>query len=99
MSLRVFWTKESEFTFNDNIDYLTKEWNSTAINNFLDRVDEVVENISKHPKLYPLHRKKTNIYKCVVNDHITLYYRIINKDRIDLITFWNTHQNPENLKS
>jgi len=97
MSYTIEWTDESEATLNENIEYLSDEWDLHAINNFLDRVDEVVENIASNPKLYAVHRKRDKVHKCVVNKHITLYYRIVNAKRVDLLSFWNTHQDPQKL--
>ena len=61
------------------------------------RVDAVIEIIRENPRAYPLH-KKENIHKCVINKHLSLYYRIVDKHRIDLLTFWNSHQNLDRLK-
>lgn len=97
MSFRVEWTKESEITFNENIEYLSNSWDLPSINTFLNRVDEVVETLEVNPKLYPVHRKKDQVHKCVLNNHITLYYRIAGKSRIDLLSFWNTHQDTDSL--
>ena len=98
MSYTANWTDESKITLNENIEHLSKTWNLSTINDFLDRVDEVVENIESNPKLYPVYRKKDKVHKCVVNKHITLYYKIVSASKIDLITFWNTHKDPEQLK-
>ena len=97
MRYTIEWTGESEATLNENIEYLSDEWDLFAINNFLDRVDEVVENIASNPKLYAVHRKQDKVHKCVVNKHITLYYRIVNTKRVDLLLFWNTHQDSKKL--
>ena len=69
-----------------------------TINNFFDRVDEAEAAISQNPNLYPVHRSSDQTHKCVLNKHITLYYRIVSSSQIDFITFWNTHKNPRNLK-
>jgi len=98
MSYDIQWTKESEVTFNQNIEYLLNSWDLININKFLTRVDEVVNSLKHNPKLYPVYSLNNKIRKCVINKHITLYYTIISKSRIDLISFWNTHQDPENLK-
>ena len=98
MSFLINWTDESKITFNENIEYLSREWDLIAINKFLDRVDDVVQSISHNPNLYPIYRRDDKIYKCVLNKHVTLFYQVINAERIDLITFWNTHQNPTNLR-
>ena len=98
MRFDVNWTKEAEITFNKNIKYLSTSWNLLTIINFLDRVDDTVETLRATPELYPLHRKKDNVHKCVLNKHVTLYYMIVSKSRVDLLSFWNTHQDPDSLK-
>ncbi|MCE7864385.1 MAG: hypothetical protein DYG99_12665 [Bacteroidetes bacterium CHB5] len=45
MSVRLNWTSESEKTFNQNLDYLSKEWDLPVLNGFLDRVEEALEHI------------------------------------------------------
>jgi plasmid stabilization system protein ParE len=98
MSVRINWTSESEKTFAENLEYLSREWDTVVLNNFLDRVEEVLETIKANPRLYTLHRPKENVHKCVVHERIVLYYRRVNDERIDLLTFWNTYRDPSQLK-
>jgi plasmid stabilization system protein ParE len=98
MSRTLRWTSESKRTFNQNLEYLAEGWNNQVINNFLDRVEEVLEKIKSNPELYPLHRPKDKVYKCVVHKRVVLYFRIVDTEHIDLLTFWNTYQNPDKLK-
>lgn len=98
MSYQVQWTPESKRTFNPNIEYLIREWDTQVTHNFLDRVDEVLGLIKHNPLLFPAHRPADNIHKCIVDKRIIVYYRIVDEQNIDLLTFWNTFQNPDNLK-
>ncbi len=95
MSYSINWTLESELTFYHNLEYLEKEWTYAVINEFLDRVDDVINKIKNNPKLYPLHRR--DVHKCIINERIILYYRVVDNKTIELLTFWNTYQNPESL--
>lgn len=56
MSRTLRWTLESKKTFEQNLEYLAKEWDNQVINNFLDRVEEVLEQIRSNPELYQQHR-------------------------------------------
>lgn len=98
MNLRINWTSESKKTFNQNLEYLSKEWNNVVMNGFLDRVEEVLGKIKSNPKLYPLHRPSENIHKCVIHERIILYDKVVDEEVIDLLTFWNTYQDPNKLK-
>ena len=98
MIVRINWTTESETTFNQNLDYLSKKWDVAVLNRFLDRVEEALERIQANPKLYPSHRPEDNVHRCVIHERIILYYRIVDDETIDLLTFWNTAQHPDKLK-
>ena len=98
MNRRLNWTSESEKTFNQNLEYLAKEWDNVVLNEFLDRVEAVLEKIKFNPRLYPQHKAESSIHKCVIHERIVLYYKIVDEEVIDLLTFWNTYQNPDRLK-
>lgn len=97
MNIRINWTSESEKTFNQNIEYLSKEWGSLVLNRFLDRVEEILDQVKSNPRLYPSHRPADNVHRCVIHERIILYYRIVDDSTIDLLTFWNTSQDPGKL--
>jgi hypothetical protein len=85
-------------TFDKNLEYLAEEWNNPVINNFLDRVEELLEKIRSNHELYSIHHPVDKVYKCVVHKRLILYYKIVDVSRIDLLTFWNTYQDPDKLK-
>ena len=98
MSYTLHWTPEAARTLKQNLDYLEEEWDEQVINNFLDRVEEVLENIKANPQLYPLHRPKDNVRRCAVHKRVILHYKIVDDMHIHLLTFWNTYQDPNKLK-
>lgn len=96
--MKVIWTPEAKETFNANIDFLLAEWGDKVTSDFLDRVDEVILNIKSNPRLYPVVKKEDQVHRCVVVKQISIYYRVVSNQQIDLITFWNNFKNPESLK-
>jgi plasmid stabilization system protein ParE len=97
MDYHVLWSNEAELTFENNLKYLERAWNTKTILEFIDRVDDILKKISSNPKLFPHYRKKDNIHKCVITRQITVYYKI-NKSSITLLTFWNTYQDDNQPK-
>ena len=95
--MRVHWTEEAAFSFNDNIAYLIREWNDSVVEDFIDKADEAISSISKHPTLHIVIDKKKRVHRCLVVKQISLFYRIMD-DRIELISFWNNYQDPKRLK-
>ena len=97
MSYSLKWMPRGEATFNQNIEYLEKEWNERVLRQFLNRVGTVLEIIRENPFLYPLHNPSKKIRKCVIHGRIILYYRT-KGNTVEILRFWNTYQNPDKLK-
>lgn len=96
MSYSIRWSPRAVDDISNQLDYIEQEWNRTVVNKFLNRIEDVLETITDNPKLFPLIHKKKAIHRCVINSHLVLYYRL-SGTQIELITFWNTSKNPENL--
>ena len=72
----IIWSPKAEKEFASNLEYLENNWSYKFILNYLDRVEEVLNNIYENPKMYMCIDKKRKIHKCVLNKQIVLYYRI-----------------------
>jgi hypothetical protein len=81
-----------------NMDYLAREWDNKVLYKFLDDIEKVLQKIKQNPNSYPLHKSSENVRKYKINRRIILYYKVVNDETIEPITFWNTYRNPENLK-
>lgn len=98
MSYEIIVTEEAESSFNLNMNYLLQEWDDKTIEQFLERVDHVINEIRKNPFTFSLYEYRSNIRRSVINKRIILYYRVIEDTKIELLAFRNTRNNPENLK-
>jgi len=58
--------------------------------------EEVLEQISLNPYMFPLSDKKKDVRRCVISEQTTLYYRFT-KEYIELISFRGNKMNPESL--
>jgi len=95
--MKVLWSTEAIYTFEQNITYLQNEWNEGVIESFINKVDDAIVLIGQNPLLFPTLNKKKQIHRCLVVKQITLYYKI-EGNQVHLLTFWNNYQNPKRLK-
>ena len=95
--MNIIWTKTAEKTHLKNLNYLEKEWSKSTILNYIEELDATIHRITINPNLFPHYNKRKEIHKCVLNKHLTLYYQV-KKNTIILLLFWNTNQNPNNIK-
>lgn len=79
------------------IIYLIEEWSLKIKNEFISKLDNVVEQIKNNPELFPKSNKGNNVRKCVVTKHTTLFYKF-DSNQIYILTIFDNRQNPDILK-
>lgn len=92
MAYEIVWSPKAERKFENIISWLQKNWTDREISNFVVRVNEVLDTISINPVLY---RKagKGKRREAVINKQVILLYSR-KKDKVELLTFFDTRQNP-----
>ena len=95
--MKVVWTPDAKDSYEQNIAYMAKEWNSVVIEKFILKIEEAIISIQKNPALYQFHNKRKKIRKCVVVKQISLYYRLT-ETHIEILLCRNNYQDPKKLK-
>ena len=99
MIYEVLWTNKAIKTAEDVVKYLREEWTQKEVDNFLDKVDDVIATIEINPKLFRASSKRANIHLVVLKRKTILVYQIRpQKKQIALLLFWNPKKNPKKLK-
>ena len=92
MRYEIVWLPQAEIRFEEITDYLRNKWSQKEVDNFIARVNEVIDIISETPDLYK-YSIKQKIYEAVVTSHNILLYRI-KGNKVELMTFFDTRQDP-----
>lgn len=95
MNYSVIWSPQSKESFENNIQRLLETWNEKEVSDFIDRVEEVLHLISKHPKIFR-YLPGQDAYRCVIVKPVSLFYRLRN-GQVELLTFWDNRMDPEKL--
>jgi len=94
----VIWSPSAQKDLENITDYLMYKWGISVVEKFLGRLGRLIAPIAINPRQYPLIQPKLiNIRKCVVTKQNTLFNRI-KKNRIEIIRFFDTRQDPEKLE-
>lgn len=96
MVKEIVWSEKSISTFERVIQYLNEEWTEKEVVNFILETERVIEFISEHPYIFR-DTKYHGIKEALVTPHNLLVYKI-ESEKIILITFWDTRQNPKRKK-
>jgi plasmid stabilization system protein ParE len=82
--------------YDDIIDFVFKNYGPLIAAKVDMYFEEVIDQITLNPFLYPYSDKKKNLRRCVLSPQTTLYYRF-NGDIIELVSFRGNKMNPETL--
>ena len=91
----ISWSELAKIDYWDNIEYLENEWSLTEVYIFMDKVDELIDLLSKENVTFKPTAYK-NTYQVPVLKQITLYYRFENNS-IELLRFWNNYKDLNKL--
>ncbi len=95
MAYEVIWSPEAEATFDNIVEYLNRHWTSKEIIRFIKRTEEVIFLLVQNPYLFR-GSDKENIFEVLVTKQNLLLYQVVESDkRVELISFWDTRQNPK----
>ncbi len=91
------WTDLALKDYHENIDYLLGEWSEKEAVNFIEDVENVLFSLNASNIEY----KESNyhsIRECVVCKQITLFYRHLSSNKIEILRFWNNSKDKRGLK-
>lgn len=69
-------------------EYLIQEYSAKIAYNFLDKLQQRVELMSRHPEVGKPSQKKENIRSVTLQPHNRIFYRII-RNRVDLLCLFD----------
>jgi plasmid stabilization system protein ParE len=79
-------------------DWLFEKWDLLVLDNFIDLYQAKINVIAEHPSRYPIIHQASKLRKAVLTKHNIILYRDM-EDRIEIISIFDTRQNPDKIKS
>ncbi len=93
----IHWNRLAILDYNNNIDYLLENWSVSEAQVFIDEVDEIID-VLRLGKVEHQSTNYTGVKRCVLRKQITLFYKIADKNTIELLRFWNNYQDEKKFK-
>ncbi len=97
MDRKVIVSKTAQKKLDELFEYLVDEWSERVKNKFIDKLDKNINIIRTNPEAFPTSNKVKGLSRCVITKQTTLYFRY-NSKRIEVVTIFDTRQNPRKLK-
>ena len=78
------------------VDYLNSKWSEKTSKKFLNKLKENIDLIKLNPELFPISECE-ELRKCVVSKQTSVFF-IIEKNKIYIVSVFDTRQNPNKIK-
>ena len=93
--MKVYLSKQAEYKLNLILAYLLEKWNFRIKEDFIDTLKSKFKQISTFPESCPKSERRDGLYRCVLTKQVTFFYRVKMDKEIEIITFFDTRQNPK----
>ena len=94
--MKTVWTPLGLKSLDKATNFIEEQWNEDVTDNFLDRLDERIEQLKKNPKVGPTYQQ-TEFRQLLIHPLVTLYYEL-KTEYISLTLVWANKQDPEELR-
>ncbi len=96
MVYQIVWLSHAQQRYREIIDYLEKDWSQKEVQNFVRYTNDLIKQIELNPQLFK-EIPKSGLRQAVLTKHNLILYRIV-EDQIQLLTIFDTRQNPRNKR-
>ncbi len=97
MVRKVVWNKRAVIKFNEIVKYLELEFSEQAAIKFVQKLDNLIEKLNKHPEIGRRTKNKKTVKQYKIDDYNKLYYRKYGRKLLIIYIFGerqNPHSNP-----
>lgn len=94
---KIEWTDNALSELKQTYQYLEENWTEKELRNLSHAIEKTLKLISYNPNLYPLSDKK-DVRRAIVKKLNTLYYRVREDERIEILSFFSNRKSPDKRK-
>lgn len=91
--MEIYWTDTAKETYLYILDFLSDKWGEKITTKFINQTEKSISLIAQFPTLYECIGGFSEVRKVVLHKNCSFLYRIAN-EKIELLVFWDTRQEP-----
>ena len=92
--MKIIWTRKAVGRFVDILDYIEEKFGKTARQHFKNKTKEFTILLKEFPEIGALEIRDRNLRAFQLTRQTRVFYRI-KKDRIIILTFFDSRQDPK----
>lgn len=94
MALKVRYSLRARQEEIELLDYIVRKFGTEKANQIYQRIEKVLEAISKMPDMYKASEKQTGLRECILSKQTSIYYRV-QEDHIEVVSFRPNRKDPD----
>lgn len=94
---KIVWSDHSLQELKETFEYIELNWTEKELSKLANEINKIINLISLNPYLFPV-SQSSNVHRTVILKLNTIYYRIVNDDTVEILSFFSNRQNPKSLK-
>ena len=75
--MKVIWSDTAKSTYEALIDFIIAQWNIDVAENLEDRINKLIDLLSKNKFLCPSSKNSKGLRKCVIHPNASLFYKAL----------------------
>lgn len=91
--MEIYWTDTAKETYWYILDFLSGNWGDKVVAKFISQTEKSISLIAQFPTLHECIADFSEVRKVVLHKNCSFLYRIAN-EKIELLVFWDTRQEP-----
>lgn len=92
----IVWSHLAEKSYYNNLQYLSENWPKTVVQDFILKVEKVMNLISTNPEIFRWWNDEEKYKIGYITSHISFFYSF-DQERILVHLFWDKRQDPNKL--
>ena len=93
----LIWSERAILEYKKLMDYLLAEWGEKIRDRVNSELDQSLLRIQKSPEQFPVFSKKKRVRRCVASPQTSIFFKV-DKDFIEIYSFFDNRQNPKKRK-
>lgn len=95
---KIEWTNHTLSELKTTYDYLEQNWSEKELSKLSNEIERTLSLISQNPQIFSQTKGKS-IRRVVILKYNTLYYRVKEGDRVEILSFFSNRQHPDKRKT
>jgi len=97
-SYQLSWKTRALKRLDGIVEEISKRWNITAVDNYLEAIKEREQVLTRFPEAFPLLKQDEGIRRTIINGRTVIFYEVDYQNNVvEILSVYDTNQDPDSF--